>query len=709
MKINQQTTADDLERKTGLIDTGASGEDEPLALGISDEAVLRIIGKQVEEGEAYWNTELNLDEVRLTSEKYYIGDTYKEEDLYDFQIPYKNNRIITAIETLLPTATSQVPQPVVTEGNDTDESRLLAHDLEDVLLAYYEDLDIKGCFTMSIRHILEGLRVGVLKYYFDPDAGERLPDGSHKGAICVQAVRPTKVVFAARASDPDNIKLIAEYVENTIEELLFMFPDKKDEIFKHWGIKRGVRTQLAKTVGYEEVWFTYYDAKGEPQEALAWAVGDQLLLGAKKNPNWNYDEYEQQPDGKNKRLNFFDSPKKPYILINHLNLGKYVIDDTSLADQARPQQDILEKTGRQINENADQAVSGLVLNSNMISPEDAAKLIGDPTEKIMVDGDVREAAARLPYNMLPEYVNRVKQDARGEIDNIFGANAALRGEEPKSDVLGLQVLSQRANSGRLQTLTNAIEAAAAKLYPALVQMMKVYMDEPDIVRYTPAEGKTRFINWSSDKIEDGIKVRVKQGSAMPRDKESIRATTVQTMAVLDPLTLAEGLDMPNPKETAKRIVYYNFFMDKYLTEVLADDGSMVDPQAVADIQLLLKGQVPPVPEAPSKQYLATFERFLNSNAFNAVQDVTIKQNIVAFAKAINDKAKGGIGEPSTPISPQAPEAPTPAEAEGTVPQPGEATAPAAPAPAEGAQPSVAQTPTNGQNFVQRVVSRLRGQ
>jgi len=263
------------------------------------------------------------------------------------------------------------------------------------------------------------------------------------------------------------------------------------------------------------------------------------------------------------------------------------------------------------------------------------------------------------------------------------------------------VLSQRANSGRLTTITNAFEDACGRefgLYPALVQMMKVYWDEPEIVRYTPDDGKTRFIEWKSDKIEDGVKVRVKAGSAIPQDKQAMKNETIQLAPVLDPLSLAEGLDKPNAKEFAKRLVYYRFFMDKYMNEILADDGSMVDSQAMADIHALVQGQVPPTPEEPSKKYIATIDQFLQSNGFAQIQDLNIKQNIINFAKTIMDKAKGGIGEMGGVQSEQVPTAPTPAESEGTVPAEGEAP----PVPSEEPKPS-------GQNFFQGLISKLRGE
>ena len=688
---NTVSMRDEKERRDGVIDTGLPS-DEPLALGLDDDTVLRLIGNRIEAGVNYWNSQLKLDSVRKEAEDYYVGNTYSEDDLYDFQVPYKNNRILTAVETLLPMITSQIPLPQVTEGQDTDASRELAHDFEDVLITCYEDMGVKAAITMAVRHILQGKRVAVLKYFFDPNDGELLPDGSRKGKIKIECVRPEKVVFDAEASDPDDIPLIAEYMTATIEELTIMFPNKKQAIFDFFGLKRGTRSQLNRKVGYQEVHFTYYE-KGKPQEATAYQLSEKVLLGAKKNINFNYDLFKQLENGKYQKLNFFDAPKKPYILINHINLGRYVIDDTSLADQARPLQDILEKRGRQIVENADQAASGLVLNSNMISFEDAQKLIGDPSEKIMVDGDVREAAARLPYNVLPNYVINDKLDARGEIDNIFGANAPVRGESSNADTLGQEVLSQRANAGRLQTITNSIEMAAAKLYPAIAQMIKVFWDEDEIVRFTPTEGKTRFINWNSDKVEDGVKIRVKEGSAIPKDKSAKKNETIQMQASIDPLTLAEGMDMPNAKEVAKRIVFYKFFMDRYLTEVLGDDGTLVDPNALGDIQIMLDGTMPPIPDSPSKRYIDTLNNFMNSNGFKQ-QDPQIQQLVISFASGVNDKAKTGLGEPGNPISEQNPATPTESESEGTVP--------GTEAPAEGAP-----QPGDGQGLVGKIISRVK--
>ncbi len=638
-RINSTEARGRDERREGVLSQGEG----VLTPDLSDAEINQIIGNRITDAEQFWNTEYDLDKVRKLGESYYLNDSFDTGDLYEWQVPYKNNRILTSIETLVPLVVSQRAEPIVTEANDSDTSRQLASDLGNVLFSLYEDLDIKAKLSMAIRHLFVGKRIGILKYRWDPNLGKVLPDGTRKGMIVVENVRPEKVVFERDASDPDNIPLIAEYMDNTLEELIIRFPDKKAEMFKKQGIQRGTKKQLQANIGYIEIHFSYFDKEDNPQEGVI-VKWDSLILGKIKTPNWNYDEYEEDPFGKLVNLNFNDRPRKPYIIFNHLNLGKHIIDPTSLIDQAMVLQDVLNKRGRQIVENADQANSGLVLNENMISQDDAKKIIGDPSEKVMVDGNVRDAAARLPPNLLPSYVIEDKFDARAEIDNIFGANAPVRGESSGLKTLGETVLSQRANIGRLQTMADSVEDGMDRLYRALVQMMKVYWDEPEIVRYRQTEGKTEFIEWSRDKIEDGIDVRVKAGTALPKDKFAVRNETIQMMAILDPLSMAEGLDKPNPKEWAKRLVSYRFFMDKYVSEFLGDDGEGIDSQAMGDLQTLLDGQQPEIPEEISQNYLLTIDKFLGSGAFEAVEDPQIKQAIVEFAEAVSAKAKEDIGE-----------------------------------------------------------------
>ena len=682
--LNVDNNLIDEERQEGVIfDT-----EDSLTMDLSDDEILQIIGNRVEDAKAWWNKELNLDEHREAGELYYLNKNQPtEEDLYEHQIAYKNNRILIDVESLVPMAVSSPAEPTVTEANDTDASRQLAMDLENVLMAQYEDLYLKAKITKVARHLLMGKRLGVLKYWFDPNLGRLMPDGSRKGLIRVENVRPEKIVIAEETGPNDNPLFVAEFLSATIEDLIHKFPEKKDEIFKQQGIVQGTKKQLQSTVGYIEIWFTYYDKDGNVQEGVFWKL-DRVILGKMKNPNWNYDEYEQDEEGNMQNLNFLEMPVKPYIFFTHLDTDKYLIDETALIDHAIPLQDVLNKRGRQIVENADQAGSGMIYNTEQVSQEDAAKLIGDPSEKLGVAGDVRTAATRLSFNTLPAYVFQDKLDARAEIDNIFGSNAPIKGEGSGIQTLGQEILSQRANIGRLQPIADSIEDGMDKLYKALVQMMKVFWDEPEIIRFNEAEGKTQFINWSGNKIEDGVDVRVKSGSALPKDKMAIKNETIQALSILDPLSIAEGLDKSNPKEFAKRNVYYHFFMDKYLPLIEGDEGG-VDNQAMADIQILLKGEVPEIPDDISKEYIATFEQFMESPAFKKLPP-EIQENVMQFVESVMQKAQGDLGE-SPEEGEQIEQGGTPLEGQVPVEQPAQ---------------DIQQPQENG-NIIQRGISAVR--
>jgi len=627
------------ERQEGVIvERQGSG-----GLDLTDEEFDAIVSGRMEDAISWWNKEIGLDKNRAVGERYYKNDVDTSIGLHDHQVDYKNNRILVDIESLVPMAVTSMAEPVITEANDTDASRQLAMDLGNVLMAFYEDDVLKSKITKIARHLLMGKRIGIIKYWFDPNQGKILPDGKRKGAIIFEVRRPEKIVIAEQTGPNENPLFIGEYMSATIEDLMVRFPDKKAAILAEQGIAVENKKDIQKTVGYIEYHFTYYDKQNELGEGIGWKLG-KTVLGKIPTPNWNDEIYEiDEATGNAVALNFFESPEKPYIFFNHIDTDEWIYDETALIDHAIPLQDVLNKRGRQIVENADHAEGGLIYNTQMITQEDMAKVIGDNTEKIGVDGPVNEAIGRVSHNMLPNYVMQDKMDARAEIDNIFGSNAPIKGESSGLDTLGQEILSQRANIGRLQPLADTIEDGMDKVYKARVQMMKVWWDEPESVRFTNSDGSTQFINWSGEKIEDGVKVRVKAGSALPKDKFAMRNETVEMAATLDPLSIAEGLDKADPKGWAKRVVFYRFFMDRYLTEILGEGSEGADQKALADIEALVQGNPVEVPDDVSKEYLATFDSFIRSDGFKQLEP-DAKNRIVEFVIAASNRAKEAMGE-----------------------------------------------------------------
>jgi len=213
--------------------------------------------------------------------------------------------------------------------------------------------------------------------------------------------------------------------------------------------------------------------------------------------------------------------------------------------------------------------------------------------------------------------------------------------------------------GRTLTLSDCIEMGFTRLYQGLAQMMKVFWDENTMVRYTGDDGTTTFLDFNREKIEEGIKIYVKAGSALPDDRFSKREETLKALAILDPLSIAEGLSKPNPKEFAKRMVYYKFAMDKYLAEILQveESGGANDDLAKTHIQRLNLGEVVPPMEDPTKEHLATHDVYLKSAQIQEL-DPEIKQLHTVHVRGELELAKEALGmtEPAAPAPESTPEA-----------------------------------------------------
>ena len=372
-----------------------------------DEDIVRTaISNRINDGVSFWNDKLNLTRVREDNEKRWMNQNLEVggTSLYDFQTPYRDNRIFLSTETLASQVVGRIPYPEVTEGEDTDASRELAHQYERILFAYGQDNFLKPKLQMVARHLIIGYRFGVVKACWNENAGILKDDGSHFGDVYTNFVRPHRIVLDAEAYDPNDVPLVAEALNETVEEIGYKFPEKKDELYmKVVGEDGAGVPHLASRLDYHEVWFTFFD-QGNRAEGVAWKFND-LVLDYGVNPYYNYETGEG-------KTNFFDQPKKPYVLFNFLHLGRWALDDTSLTEQAGALQDVLEKRGRQIVDSADQAGATRVFNTMQINSKDAEKYVGNPRQNILVKGDVRSAFGRYPAPELPRYVLEDKYEVR---------------------------------------------------------------------------------------------------------------------------------------------------------------------------------------------------------------------------------------------------------------------------------------------------------
>ena len=108
---------------------GISSIRETLTPYLDEEKVLRVIGSRINDGIAFWDKTYDLSKTRENNEKRWLNQNLEVEgsSLYDFQTPYRDNRIFLSTETLASQVAGRIPYPEVTEGQDTEASRELAH------------------------------------------------------------------------------------------------------------------------------------------------------------------------------------------------------------------------------------------------------------------------------------------------------------------------------------------------------------------------------------------------------------------------------------------------------------------------------------------------------------------------------------------------------------------------------------------------------
>jgi len=292
--------------------------------------------------------------------------------------------------------------------------------------------------------------------------------------------------------------------------------------------------------------------------------------------------------------NHFAIPRVPYIFLNMFNLGKQPVDETGLINQNLSNQDLINKRVRQIDRNADSMNSGMVVSLERSGlTKDQAALA---TEALRLGntiaipaGSPREAVDRFPGTPLPNDVYNNLQDTRVRVRGLFGTGG-LTGDGIKNEttVRG-KILIRGLDSDRIGGgITEYIEQFADDIYNWMVQLMFVFYPE------------------MTGDIPKTI-ISVKEGSLLPQDTTSLANQAIELAAggLLDPISLFEKLEFPDPEGTAAKLFIWKtnpMLLFKNNPEIQEMMGQMMPPQGMPSPQ---GGGTPPIPQTqtPDAQLL----------------------------------------------------------------------------------------------------------
>ena len=625
----------------------------PLDLDIEDNILADVLQKKVDETEAHNKNKLKLPERRKRNYDFWRGDQLDESKLEEWQVPHKNNLIWQDLEHRISIAAGRMPDIIVTPADNTQEKKDSARKFEKIL-----DIKVKNDVTKRI--IKDGLR----DLHNELTAAVKVRWDKQRGDFIFELVRPSKFGVDYTATIPhdgftaDNAELIYEWIEEPIAVIFAKFSKKKEELKVLLGRVRDTEKFMLSKLRYLELHFTWYTKDGKPIEGTAWKY-QHLILGKEKTAVFDYEGYERAsddkaPDGTNiidqVFRNHFDRPRKPYILFTYQNTGKGPVDDTSAVEQAIPLQKSLNKTGRQIIEISDNAVPKLAFAGKYIDKEQARRVTNDPNEHIWTNAqteDVRQAVQSMKADSPSPALYQNQANIKNDIDSKFSTHGTSRGESVGDESGRSKQITREGDLVTSDDMSSIVtERVVYEMANWAVQMMKINYDKNHIIKDLGREGEMVYEELSRDTIDDGIAVNVKSSSV---DKQTRRADALDLAArkAIDPYTMYEDLDYPNPKERAKRLILFLAGAQdgyaRYMEDIGVETGpAMGQPgqagadgqQATLDIQRLEAGE-DVVPEAmPTPEYMAVFKQYAESGALEQ-QPPEVQQKFATYLQALS--------------------------------------------------------------------------
>jgi len=602
-----------------------------------DDKLHKMLISSLNDDIAYWNkAPFNLQQADAENINFWLGDQWERAPFKRADNHEVDNRLFAGVRAILSYATSRLAAPEIVPSSDDDWVLAQARNLQMALYQHSVDEGMEAKVRAAVLNLVTRKRA-FIKLRFDPNE-------NFNGDVVSEVVDPSDIIIDRFARFGSNPNKIYHRIRCTLDELCSRFPDKQNELYQIFGFKKGVYSQLSRYCTYYECWFTYIDDQGKSREGLASFINDpgQLILDKGPNPNWIYGG----SDKKQKQTNVMFMPPKPFATFNYLNLGMSYIDETSLFDQAKPMQTLLNKRNKQWHDNIDYANGRWIAAAEAMSEDTATKMVNRGSKTIGLvktkdsGGDVSKTFKNVAAQSLPAEVYQSILDTRNEIDTMLGTPSVFRGGQPEKQNTATRDMISKQQSGMMQDdLVRAVQNGMQDYYTIKLQMMRVYYDDDYTFQAKGGDGKFKFVSINGDNIDPAVKIGVQVDSTLPLDKAMIRTVAQELLQAgkIDYLTAMEDLGLPNPEIRTERFFKSTMQPFVYLKSV---EQGMDNNQAEMDIQALINDKTPKERDNYDADYLQYFNTYVTTNRFNKLKadDMKAAQRIIAFLMAVEHTA-----------------------------------------------------------------------
>jgi hypothetical protein len=555
---------------------------DELRLDMEDEKLIELKDEWLKKWNKYYSSEIKSKQE--DNEKYWLGKQFEGAKVEDRTI--MDNVIFEAVETFLPIATKQSPEPNV-KGDNSEEGNALAKKVQGMLV-YQADIQRIKLKLKKVCRFWSLYLLGAVEVSWSLNEND----------IYTEVVRPQRLILDPEGTVTEDMQYDGEYVGKYITEsaskIIKRFP-KSIEL-----IKKAVESKMGSKITYikwmtEDYWF--------------WTLGNEIL-GKIKNPHWNYeeevittDEYGEQTSKMVPGKNHFAYPKIPVVFFSVFNLGKHPFDDTSLIGQNLANQDIINKRQAQIDKNVDGMNGGYIVSgekSGLTQEQTASAIeaIRQGGALWIANGDPQTAVYKSVASSLPSDIFTNLMDTREELRNIFG----VRGSSPQGTMNeqtlgGKQIIKEQDASRIGGGISEYLEQFCDQVFNWWVQMMYVYYTEEHLGSIIGKDKATEFISLSNLEFNSRLMVSVKEGSLIPKDEfqEANTALMLAQSNLIDPISLYDKLGFPDPQAQAERLYVWSsapqlLFPEAARATMMANEAMKVE-QAASDMVISEQAQI----------------------------------------------------------------------------------------------------------------------
>lgn len=462
---------------------------------MKDDALLRQIKLWEEESEEFYGLLKRIWEINL---KYYHGIQTDSDRIFGKNSKAVDNRIWMAIETMVPIATSRLPDIIIKPGEEDDRSQLDALALQDVLNYQMERVQIQQLGERWIRNLLVK-RYAVFKPYWDfenDDVGLKLVD-------------PARLRVPKYGYNISELAFVMEDLEMSYSKVIDYFGETKaKELLKSSKDPKGDNKIRKATFLIKEVWTNDY---------VCWKSGN-VILDKKPNPYYDF---------KDKKNNFFSSPQKPYIIKSLFETDESIIGDTDYIQQTILIQDNINTRKRQIEDITNRVANPyLLIDSDTMSEEEAANITNEAGA--IIYGKDAASGTKIRFEspgQVPQYAFQDLEFSIRDFDNIFGVHSTTRGERQGKETLGGRQILREADMGRIDGVARQFERALDEIAEYWTQLIKMFYTEDRAFSILGDDG-VRFVKNFSGKNVGKVKPIVRLGSTLKEDEATEKANAI---------------------------------------------------------------------------------------------------------------------------------------------------------------------------------------